>query len=114
MQVVHGDCHFIQSMFIDDFRRAWFERNGKSVLFTSDCPDAQIVELIINSRSPVFVFIEDPIDVNGYVIASRGFSVLDALRRTDGRITHGWRLRIRAHCSSGNSSLIVRTQPQMK
>jgi hypothetical protein len=82
MHVLHGDTHFVHSIYVDDLRDAWFRRGGKNVLFLSECPDTQISDLFITSQAPVFVFVDDPVDAVGYVMASRGFDIFNAVRFT--------------------------------
>lgn len=79
MQVVYGDTHYVHSIYIDDLRGAWFQRAGKNVLLVSECPESPIADLVIKSGAPIFVFADDPSDVVGYVMESRGLDVRPAL-----------------------------------
>jgi hypothetical protein len=80
MQVVYGDTHYVHSIYMDDLRDAWFKRDGKNVMLVSECPESRIADLVVKSGAPIFVFADDPNDVIGYVMASRGFDVYNALR----------------------------------
>jgi hypothetical protein len=79
MQVVYGDCHFIKVNLIDDLRETWSKRDGKSVIFVSECPDSQVTNLFIKYGAPTFVFIDDPVDVLCDLIASGTHGVWDGL-----------------------------------
>ncbi len=54
VHVVYGDYHFIQSIYFDDLREAWFKRDGKGVIFASECPELQISDLFIKSGRQFF------------------------------------------------------------
>ena len=79
MQVVYGDTHYVHSIYFDDLCDAWFKRDGKNVLIVSECPESRIVDLIVKSGAPLFVFADDPNDVIGYLMTSRGLDVRLAL-----------------------------------
>lgn len=78
--VCHGEHHFIQSIYFRDLRDAWFKRDGKGVIFVSECPESQVSDLFIRSGAPIFLFADDPGDVIGYAMASRGLGLHQALR----------------------------------
>jgi hypothetical protein len=79
MQVVFGDTHYVHSILMDDLREAWFKRDGKNILLVSECPESPITNLVIKSGAPIFIFVDDPSDVVGYVMATRGLDVRTGL-----------------------------------
>jgi hypothetical protein len=79
MQVIYGDYHFIKANSIDELREAWDKREGKSVLFVSECPDMQVTNLFIKSGLPVLVFVDHPVDVVCHLIAAGTHTVWDGL-----------------------------------
>ncbi len=80
MHVVYGDYHFIHSIYFQDLRDAWFKRDGKNVIFVSECPESQISDLFIQYRAPILLFADDAADVVGYAMASRNMDVYQAVR----------------------------------
>jgi hypothetical protein len=79
MQVVYGDTHYVHSIYMDDFRDAWFKRGDKNVLLVSECPESPITNLVVKSGAPIFVFADDPNDAVGYIMESRSLEVRLAL-----------------------------------
>jgi hypothetical protein len=80
MQVLYGDCQHIHCLHIDELRQAWAERDGRPVVFTSDCPDSEIGDLFISSGVPIFAFLDDLEDAVSFAIASRQIDAPEAIR----------------------------------
>ncbi len=79
VQTLYGDHHQIHCLGIEDLRRSWAARGEKSVVVTSDCPDAEIAELFANSGAPLIAFLDDPEDAVAFSLEARAFNVQQAL-----------------------------------
>jgi hypothetical protein len=80
MQVLHGDQHHIHCTDIDQLRQSWAAREGKSVVFTSDCPDIEISDLFLQSGAPLIVFLDEPEDAIAFAMISRPLGAREAIR----------------------------------
>ena len=79
MQILYGDVHHIHCLSLDELRDAWLRREGRNVLFTSDCPDAAISDLFISANAPMIAFLDDAEDAIAYAKESRQFNLPQAL-----------------------------------
>lgn len=79
MQVLYGDHLHIHCLGIDDLRQSWAGRDGRPVVFTSDCPDAAIADLLLEFRAPMIVFLDDPADAVAFAMESREIDAKQAL-----------------------------------
>lgn len=82
MQTVYGDYYFLPGVYVEDLRQAWSQRGKRSVMVVSESPESPLLDLIINSGAPIFVFADDPLDVIDDIISSFGGDAYNALRLT--------------------------------
>ncbi len=80
VNVLAGDFAYIAAVTIDDFRNAWSQRDGKPVIFHTDCPQRPLVDLFLATNIPTLVVTEQPNDVYGYVRATREYEIVSSMR----------------------------------
>lgn len=80
VQALYGDHHHIHCLTIDELREQFPARDGKPVVFTSDCPDAEVSDLILGFDAPIFAFLDEMEDAVRFAMASRQMNVPDAIR----------------------------------
>ena len=80
MQAALGEYHYIHALTLNDLQNAWSERDERSVLFFADCPNREIVDLIMSSNAPILLVADDPEDLAGFVMRARGMDALTAIR----------------------------------
>ena len=67
---------------VDELHDAWRSRRTEHFLAFIDIPEARIAKTLQRTRARVVAFLEDPVDVVGYVMAERAAGWRDALRTT--------------------------------
>jgi hypothetical protein len=75
-----GDFLRIHGTTLLDLRDGWLNRTGRSVVFTTDLPEATLCDFLLGNEIPIVVFLDDPQDAVISAIASRGLSVEQAIR----------------------------------
>jgi hypothetical protein len=79
MQVLYGDHQHIHSIVADHLRANWDPREGRSVVFTSDCPDCEISNLFAEFSAPIFVFLDNVEDAVAFAMASHRMNARQAI-----------------------------------
>jgi hypothetical protein len=92
-EVAYSGHFYITVVTLDDLRSVWADRNGRAVVFHSDCPQGDLVELFLDSNLPYLVSSDLPMDVVGYAHVSRGLTFREALRFTSQSLSILTRLR---------------------
>jgi len=80
LDIIAGDHHYVAAVFLSDVRDLWVQRRGRPVVFHSDVPEQAIVSLFLNSRTPMLLACDDPLDSIGFAMAARTIDFRQAIR----------------------------------
>jgi len=82
VQVSCGDHHLIGANTVTDLRHAWPSKEGRkaAVLLTTDMPDPELINFLVNAKTPLVTTIE-PLDaIANYMIGMRDIEPVSAMR----------------------------------
>lgn len=80
--VVLREVDYLTAATVEDMRKAWLGRKCPHILFFSDCPTRPLVEMLMRTRAPALLLLEDPDDITGFVVRERDLTPLWAARLT--------------------------------
>jgi hypothetical protein len=66
-----GQCHSFSASSRESFEEAWKGTSAAVRLFYSDCPDASVAQILVQSGMPIFAFVDAPTVVVGDIVARR-------------------------------------------
>src|SRR5947209_3140754 len=80
VEAISGKALHLHVTSLEQLRAGFAQRDGGSVVFTSDFPDAELARFACDSGIPILVFSDDPGDTLQWARASRGVPAIEAGR----------------------------------
>lgn len=80
VDVLAGEHEYIAAVALSDLRRSWSNRDSRAVVFHSDVPENLISRLFLESRIPLLIAHEDPLETIVYSMAARDIEWRQAVR----------------------------------
>lgn len=80
--VCYSRHHYVESPVLTGFRESLERDDDIPTVFFCDCPEAELVDAVLNCDAAVLVCLEAPPEVLGYCLKERAMKPIDALRFT--------------------------------
>ena len=78
-----GSHELIQAVFLDDVKKAWRRFDGahpRTIVLFSDCPSSALVDLVVSTRIPSLLMLDDFEETVHQVIEARDMALPETLR----------------------------------
>lgn len=68
---LQGSHLFITPVSLEDLKSAWNERNERAVVMQLEIPQREVIDIFIDIGAPMYMAVDDPVDVTIYTQTSR-------------------------------------------